>query len=217
MSRVVTHVRKGWTLVPSTPKHQNPRSSPTAFQPGVTLTSFFEPRPFQLMCRAAALGGSCSVPCHPSGLPDPWLRVASVCVCARADVSTLAPSRPQAQSCAWSPSSLLPGSTAAGTRRAGGGGSMDQRMDMDEAVAWSGCFPRFSCPIATRRMMGLDPWMGWLYLRRGLSVFFSLPGWMSSTPRVLGGGMGGVSMGFVERRSQDDCGPSYMGVVLLGC
>lgn len=65
---------------------------------------------------------------------------------------------------------------------------MDQRMDMDEAVAGSGCFPRFSCPIATRRMMGLDPWMGWLYLRRGLSVFFSLPGWMSSTPRVLGGG-----------------------------
>lgn len=72
---------------------------------------------------------------------------------------------------------------------------MDQRMDMDEAVAGSGCFPRFSCPIATRRMMGLDPWMGWLYLRRGLSVFFSLPGWMSSTPRVLGGGMGGVFYG----------------------
>lgn len=72
---------------------------------------------------------------------------------------------------------------------------MDQRMDMDEAVAGSGCFPRFSCPIATRRMMGLDPWMGWLYLRRGLSVFFSLPGWMSSTPRVLGGGMRGSLWG----------------------
>lgn len=50
------------------PKHQKPEIQPysPSSPAGVTHKLFFEPHPFQLMCRAVvAACGSCSVPFHP--------------------------------------------------------------------------------------------------------------------------------------------------------
>lgn len=92
--------KKGGPSIGINPKTPKPESQP--YSP-VSPTSFFKPHPFQLMCRAAACG-SCSVPFH--ALCDCRTRSfgSPVSVCARALMYKPLPARPQAQSCAWSPS-----------------------------------------------------------------------------------------------------------------